>query len=249
MLTGWKYRTLDSAQTKKKTKKTSKRFSLLFHLRALWQNSCKMAQTSEKKISFQLKRFDPCPMFISHRNWVEHRKKKETKYAEKVWKVEQANKMADVREGSKGLGGPWGEKLWGCEFFLTWSLPNLIWALYCWPKGDYCHPHGTVNAVEVLDSCSADAYFTLHTQSLQRATQNDRNVSPLILSADRYTFFLTEFPDSTSQNSVCFVSVMDKMHGQKMDQISNSITLKWGEYSEFNLSVWWVQPPHFLMSL
>lgn len=130
--------------------------------------------------------------------------------------------MVDVREGSKGLGE---ERKYQAEsLFPTWSLPNLIWALHCWPTGNHCHPHGTVNAMEVLDSCSADAYFTLHTQALQRATQND--VSPLILSADHYTFFWTEFPDSTSQNSVCSGSVIDKMQWQKMAQMSNSITVR-----------------------
>lgn len=129
-------------------------------------------------------------------------------------------------KGAKGLEDREERNYEAVSLFPTWSPPNLIWALYCWPTGNYCHPHGTVNAVEVLDSCSADAYFTLHTQALKRATQNDRNVSLLILSADRYTFFWTEFPDSASKDSVCSVSVMNKMQGQKKAQMSNSITLK-----------------------
>lgn len=128
-------------------------------------------------------------------------------------------------KGAKGLEDT--VRVWEAESHSpTWSLPNLIWALYCWPSGNYCHPHGTVDALEVLDSCSADAYFTLRTQALQSAAQNDRKVSPLILSADRYTCFWTKFPDSTSQNSVCSVSVIDKMQWQKMAQMSNSITLR-----------------------
>lgn len=53
-------------------------FSLFFHLRALWQNSCKKVQTS------QWERFDPCPMFDSHRKRVEHRKKERTQVCRKV---------------------------------------------------------------------------------------------------------------------------------------------------------------------
>lgn len=114
------------------------------------------------------------------------------------------------RRGVKGLEGC-VERMWGWE-----SFPHLIptksdLSPVLLTDGELLPSSWHSYAVEVSDSCSADAYFTLHTQALQRATQNDRNLSPLILSADHYIFFWTEFPDSTSQNSVCPVSVIDKM--------------------------------------
>lgn len=176
-------------------------------------------------------------------------RKKETKYAEK-WKVEQANKMADVREGSKGLGGVWGERVGGWESFPL-PDPYQIWSEPC--TADRQGIIAILMAPLTQWKCWTAAALMHISHSIHKLSR----VPHRRIEMFHYWYFLQTFTHSPELNSQTPLARTrcapcpwkTKRDDRKWPKWVIPSHREWGEYSEFNLSVWWVRPPHFLMSL